>query len=62
MVKRRSLVNFRSFRRRLATAAEQVGQLESEMSEVVGYEEGLTPSWSMRAGLRRSRSAIALKR
>lgn len=38
--KRRSLVNFHSFRRWFITEAEQAGQQESIISEVVGHEEG----------------------
>lgn len=38
--KRRSLVNFHSFRRWFVTQAEQAGQQESIISEVVGHEEG----------------------
>ncbi|OCP20981.1 MULTISPECIES: tyrosine-type recombinase/integrase [unclassified Ensifer] len=38
--KRRSLVNFHSFRRWFVTEAEQAGQQESIISEVVGHEEG----------------------
>lgn len=37
---RRSLVKFHSFRRWFVTEAEQAGQQESIISEVVGHEEG----------------------
>lgn len=38
--RRRSLANFHSFRRWFITEAEQAGQQESIISEVVGHEEG----------------------
>lgn len=38
--RRRSLVNFHSFRRWFVTEAERAGQPESTISQVVGHEEG----------------------